>query len=293
VQLKKKKTLSYLKGLNKRAHWEAMKGSLEQNQKYCSKESSLEGVGELDEPCKKKNRDAMVKAILAGEKNESKLAREFGGTYLSVYKGVQHLINLVDQEAHPIGPPCLPWEKKETRRYITWLYGDSGCGKDYRVQAFNSMEGRSLYTHDASQGLWFDNYRGEEAILFSDFGGHQMKYSTWKDLFDPMRESFSMQVKGKTGGVIVKATHVYFTTQDHPIETWKSLREKENNWKQVERRLASILLTIEHVEGPDCLEKGYFEMKGQEVPERPSIGKTGWTNPSYKPITDNPNEFLS
>jgi len=271
-----------------------MKGSLKQNQKYCSKQSSLEGFGDPDESGKKKNRDAMVKAILAGEKSEHKLAETFGGTYLSVYKGVQHLIDLTTKKANPLAPPQLPWAvEAKPKRIISWLYGDAGTGKDYRVTAFNAMEGRSLYRHDSSQGMWFDNYQGEEAILFSDFGGHQMKYSTWKDLFDPMRESFSMQVKGKTGGVIVKATHVYFTTQDHPIETWKSLREKENNWKQVERRLASILLTIEHVEGPDCLEKGYFEMKGQEVPERPSIGKTGWTNPSYKPITDNPNEFLS
>jgi len=270
-----------------------MQGTLEQNQKYCSKESSLEGFGEADTQGKQGNRNAMVKAILAGESDEYKLAETFGGTYLSVYKGVSHLINLAHQKAHPLGPPSLPWEKKETRRYITWLYGDSGSGKDYRVQAFNSMEERTLYRHDASQGLWFDNYRGESAILFSDFGGHQMKYSVWKDLFDPMRESFTMQVKGKTGGVTVKATHVYFTTQDHPIETWKALREKENNWNQVERRLASILWVTEMIEGPDCLEKGYFEMKGQTVPEKPTTGTTGWTNPSYKPITDNPNEFLS
>lgn len=132
--------------------------------------------------------------------------------------------------------------------------------------------------------MWFDNYRGEEAILFSDFSGVKMRYSDWKDLFDPYRESFIGQVKGKTGGVIVKASHVYFTTEKHPIETWKCLRQEINNWNQIERRISQILWVYEDIDGPECTSEGFRDMKGEEPPE-PEPAKE-WKNPNYKPTTE-------
>lgn len=45
-----KQTLKKCKELNKRAHWEIMKGSLKQNQEYCSKEGKLVVVGKLFVP---------------------------------------------------------------------------------------------------------------------------------------------------------------------------------------------------------------------------------------------------
>jgi len=84
VQLKTKRELTYLKKLHPKAHWERMKGTIEQSVEYCSKQSSLEGFGEADTQGKKGNRDAMVKAILEGETDEHKLAGTFGGQYLSV-----------------------------------------------------------------------------------------------------------------------------------------------------------------------------------------------------------------
>lgn len=281
MQFKKKVEFSTAKALHPGIHIERMKGNWQQSLDYCSKESDLEGFGEADEAGKKKGRTEMVKAILAGESDELKLAEDFGGNYLSVYKGTQHLIKLVEERKNPILPCPAPWDgPKEPKRYFHWLFGTAGVGKDYRVQGFNYEAGRSLYKHDSSQGMWFDNYRGQQAIVFSDFSGHTMKYSMWKDLFDPMKESFTAQVKGKTGGVVVKATHVYFTAQHHPIETWKCLRQEKNNWDQVERRLGQILYCHTFVEGPASTSEGFDDIKGQEPPPAPAK-EGGWKN---KPV---------
>lgn len=292
MQFKKKVDFNVVKNLHPRIHIEKMKGNWQQSLDYCSKESALEGFGEADEAGKSKTRQAMAKAILDGETDEAKLFEEFGGTYLSIYRGVKHGIDLIQAKRNPPQPPAAPWGIQEPKRYMIWLFGNAGTGKDRRAQGFCYEAGRSLYRHDSSQGMWFDNYRGEQAVLFSDFSGHKMQYSTWKDLFDPMKESFQAQVKGKTGGVTVKATHVYFTAQNHPIETWKCLRQEKNNWDQVERRLSQILYVTEDINGPECTSQGFADIKGQEPPPAPA--KEGaWKNKSLDLDEQKYQDFLN
>lgn len=87
MQTKSKIEFSVIKQLLPRAHWEKMKGTWKQSLDYCSKESDLEGFGEAAEQGVPRNRNEMVKDIIAGETSETKLMEKFGGTYLSVYKG--------------------------------------------------------------------------------------------------------------------------------------------------------------------------------------------------------------
>jgi len=48
LHCQKKQRLSFCKGLNAKAHWEPMRGSLLQNEKYCSKQSELIELGKKD-----------------------------------------------------------------------------------------------------------------------------------------------------------------------------------------------------------------------------------------------------
>lgn len=140
-----------------RCHVELQKfGKADWMLEYCKKsKTAVEGTqfefGECPAKGKSPNRNNMVKAILAGETDEVKLADEFGGTYLSVYKGVQHLMASVKQKKNPIVPPSAPWGLNPTRRHIIWLYGKAGVGKDRRVQGFCYEAERTLYRHDSSQ----------------------------------------------------------------------------------------------------------------------------------------------
>jgi len=254
-----------------------MKGSLAQNEKYCSKEGELKVIGKMaGRPGAQVGLQKVVEAVLAGENDELKLAEQYGAAYLRTYKGIQHLIKL---KAPPPEPPRLPWENTEQKVFTHWYYGDTGTGKDYRVTAVCATQKFTVYEHEAAQGNWFDNYRGQQAIHFKDFKGNHMSYGMFKQLCDPYRGKYHMQQKGVNGGVEVIATQIFFTSDTHPIETWKVLRTEKNKWDQVERRLTTMMHCYEHIEGPECLEKGHTNTKGMAVPE-PIVKPWG------KPVAD-------
>jgi len=243
VCYKSGKTLKQVRALlPAHPHWEPMKGSLAQNEKYCSKEGELKVIGKM-----------------AGR------------------PGAQ--VGLIKLKAPPPEPPRLPWENTEQKVFTHWYYGDTGTGKDYRVTAVCATQKFTVYEHEAAQGNWFDNYRGQQAIHFKDFKGNHMSYGMFKQLCDPYRGKYHMQQKGVNGGVEVIATQIFFTSDTHPIETWKVLRTEKNKWDQVERRLTTMMHCYEHIEGPECLEKGHTNTKGMAVPE-PIVKPWG------KPVAD-------
>lgn len=272
-----------MKKINKRAHWSICKGTPDQNKAYCTKEDTrIPGtepieLGEFPQKGRRSDIDDMVQAILKGETDELEIAEKFGGTYMRTYKGVQNLIKLAKPK--PVPPP-FPWEAKEPTVDMAWLYGNAGTGKDYRVQAICATLGYTRYVHDASQGNWFDNYNGEEAIHFKDFKGNHMSYGMFKQFTDPYRSDYFAQAKGVNGGVKITAKYIFVTTDSHPIETWKVLREERNKWDQISRRINKLLRCENHVEGPDCLESGFVEETGWEPPEpkkkQPEVTRVGF-----------------
>jgi len=274
-------------GQKLRCHVELQRfGKSEWLLEYCQKSKTavpdtIFTFGEKPETAKHSGRAEMAKAIQDGETDEAKLFEQYGATYMGIYKGARHCIDLVKEKKSPELPPEAPWsvgKPSEPKRNIIWLYGKAGVGKDRRVKGFCYEAQRTLYRHDPTQGMWFDNYKGQKAVVFSDFGGHQMKYSEWKALFDPMEPSFQGQVKGMKGGVTVSATHLYFTSDYHPIDTWKCLRKDPNAWAQVERRICQILHVTEDIDGPECTSMGFEDVKGKAPPEQEA---TVWNNPNF------------
>lgn len=259
-----------MKKINKRAHWSICKGTPEQNKAYCTKEDTrIPGtepieLGEFPQKGRRSDIDDMVQTILKGETDELAIAEKFGGTYMRTYKGVQNLIKL--SKPKPVPPPA-PWDNKEPTMHLCWLYGNAGTGKDYRVQAICYDKQMTVYSHDSSQGNWFDNYNGEQAIHFKDFKGNHMSYGMFKQFTDPFRKDYYAQSKNVNGGVKLLNNYTFITTDSHPIETWKLLREEQNKWDQVARRIGMLLHCEYHVEGPGCLESGFVEETGWEPPE--------------------------
>jgi len=271
-----------MKKINKRAHWSICKGTPEQNKAYCTKEDTrIPGtepieLGEFPQKGRRSDIDDMVQTILKGETDELKIAETFGGTYMRTYKGVQNLIKL--SKPKPI-PETLPWEDPVSESTLHWLYGDAGTGKDYRIRVLCAKAGYSRYVHDATQNMWFDNYNGEDAIHLKDFSGAHMTYSVFKQLTDPYRGDYTVQAKGVNGGIKLKAKAIFISSDRHPIETYKCLREKENDWKQIERRITKLFKCTYHVEGATCLDddNGWTDETGSAPPAKePEVTRVGF-----------------
>lgn len=185
-----------------------------------------------------------------------------GGTYLRVYRGVGHCIQL---SAAPPLPPEDPDLPREASIQVEWFYGATATGKTRRVQKYAFENQQSLFTKTSATKQWWDGYRGEEIVCMDDFRGNDMQFHEFLQFTDPFRRlDYPVQTKG--GGIKIKARTIFVTSAQHPIDTWKSLRRIDNDWNQLERRLNHIWECTYYVPGDQ--ESGIVDMKGQSPPEQ-------------------------
>ena len=177
------KTLSALKKINNRAHWEAAKGSPEQNKTYCSKEGNFEERGDLPQSQKEKGqaeKDRWTDVIrLSREGDWDALAEKYPDVYATRLKTCEYIhkrrkldIGTLDELEH------------------VWIVGKTGCGKSrYAREKYPEA-----YIKDPNTRWWCD-YDGQEAVIIDDFDKFQVKQGgdmkRWLD-----RYPFQAEVKG-------------------------------------------------------------------------------------------------
>lgn len=245
-------SFSRVKKLLPRAHIEKAKGSPEENITYCTKQDSrvpdtepIE-IGDRPEPGVDKSVDALCSKVRAGEHDEKKLFDEFGATYLRLYKGVRHIIEIGRAPQVPTDPD----EPRAPTTSLVWYYGPAGSGKDRRVRKECFDKQQTLYAKPSGTGQWWDGYIGEEAVLLSDLRPSDIKFHQFLQLTDPYRDpNYRVQVKG--GTVKLTATTIYVTCPRHPagmcytltmLVFWSKLAKADDNvWAQLKRRLTAII----------------------------------------------------
>lgn len=151
------KCLTKLMNLNVTPHCEPMKGSVTDNEKYCSKESELNKVGKMPAQGKRTDLNELKDRILKGETAEA-LSREdanlrhWYGRTMEYYEGLR----LRDVE-------------REEMTDSFWFWGESGAGKSHFTRAIaKELNKNQRYTR-ACDGAWWDNYTGQDLVIFDDF----------------------------------------------------------------------------------------------------------------------------
>jgi len=199
------KTLSALKKINARAHWESCKGSPSQNKTYCSKEGVWEERGELPMDPKEKGEQEKTRwkevIRLSREGDWDKLAEEYPDVYATRLKTCEYLhkrrkldIGTLDELNH------------------LWIVGKTGCGKS----RYAREQYPQAYIKDPNTRWWCD-YDGQDAVIIDDFDKFQVKQGgdmkRWLD-----RYPFQAEVKG--GMELIRPKVIIVTSQYHPNEIW-------------------------------------------------------------------------
>lgn len=156
---KVKKTLSGCKKIDGEAHWEATKGSIEQNIKYCNKEGKATYSGSLD-GCGQGSRSDLleVSRMLKAGNNIGKVVDQQTSTFIKYSNGIIKAKYYIDKE-----------KAKEWREVTTEVYwGETGTGKTKKA-----LLDKDTYILNApSNGIvWFDGYDGEKTLVLDDFYG--------------------------------------------------------------------------------------------------------------------------
>lgn len=175
VQFCSKKSLVGLKKFNPRIHWEATKGSIDQNIQYCSKANDFMeyGIKPMDvkqkAECGKRSLEERWKLARSGQFEQ--LAPENIKVYEYIYRK-----NIT----------CLDRELLDNQ----WIWGPSGCGKSKYVRDTYP----TFYLKPMSK--WWDGYNGEDVVCLDDV---DPKHAEWLGYFLKIwcdHYVFNAEVKG-------------------------------------------------------------------------------------------------
>jgi hypothetical protein len=187
-------------------HSEAARGSLDQNQAYCSKEEGkVEGPWSVGTPlpdCPGSRTDlvALADDIRAGL-NERELYAKHPAAMLRYTTGVTRMRALF--------PPARPVPEVHLR------YGPSGIGKTrWYVENWKFEQGELYVTPVTGGALWFDGMDQHRSVLIDEFNG-QLPLTDLLRLLD--RYITNVAIKG--GFTWLCAGRVGITTNYHPA-TW-------------------------------------------------------------------------
>lgn len=205
VSFKNAKTITALKKVDPRAHWEIARGSPKQAAEYCEKEGEVfeKGTRPLSNQEKgqtEKDRwSSALKAVADGRLED--VDADISGRHL---KSLQYAVIQIRQSKRKLGNIEGDMEHE-------WIYGPTGTGKSYPFRQDNSW-----YIKDPMTP-WWDGYTDQENVLIEDFDTYQVKQGgdmkRWLD-----RYPFQAPVKG--GYILIRPRKIVVTSNHHPEEIW-------------------------------------------------------------------------
>lgn len=210
LELDNAKTLSAMKKIHEKAHWEARRGTPVQADEYCRKGGDVWSKGELPKQGRRTDLEGAVELVQGGVALEV-VAAEMPAVYVKYHKGLRELRNsrFLDRSEKPV---------------VSWLWGKTGVGKTR-----TAVQDGSFYIKDATR--WWDGYEQQEVIVIDDFDG------TWpfRDLLR-LLDRYPYQGQTKGGYVKINSPKVFITCDRPPTEFWSG-----HELEQLNRRLDSCL----------------------------------------------------
>jgi len=197
-------------------HFAVMRGTLKQNEDYCSKEGRFTKLG--DEPRQGVSRDVIdFKLEIETGKRPVEVAEEndFFPIYVRNHVAFQKYHDHIDKKrriAEGFAPP-------ET--YV--LIGDPDVGKSKYI---TDKHGFDVYWWAPDMGKFFDGYCGQSVAVFEDVQKGQIpELSKLKHLLDG--NPVSVPIKG--GSAVWRPKTIYITSNEHPRDWYDYGQESHYN----------------------------------------------------------------
>lgn len=223
VQFDSLKSLKGLKKINARAHWEATKGSIDQNVAYCSKDGNFEERG-IKPLSKKRQGDIEIErwdlALKSGR--EGKWDEVPQDILIRYGKSLEWAVHKLQEGGRDLS---------DTECKMEWYYGAPGTGKSRKAREENP----DAYLKACNK--WWDGYVSQEVVIIEDFDKahacmcHHLKI--WAD-----RYKFPAEVKG--GKFDIRPKKIIVTSNYHPRDIW----EDERDYGPIMRRFEVVRFDV-------------------------------------------------
>lgn len=214
--------LAKLVNCEKPPHVEPMRGSVKDNEYYCSKENDLVKVG--DEPAQGARGDIKESCdeIMCGKRTAEEICvenPEFFHQYGRTLDRIQEIAY-----------------RKRFRTEMTkgiWITGPSGSGKSHN--AFQNFHPETHYNKNLCDE-WWDGYTGQETVILNEFRG-QIKFAELLDLCDKWPKTVKVRNKAP---VPFLAKTLIVTSVKKPEEIF--IHQTGEPWEQFTRRFEVLTL---------------------------------------------------
>eukprot|EP00873_Tetraselmis_striata_P044649 jgi/Tetstr1/464913/TSEL_009647.t1 len=202
-----------------------MRGTLRQNDAYCSKEDVYNHVGLKPYPGARRDIEAVKDEILAGNitSDEVCLANpEFHHKYGRTLDRIEAIAL-----------------RKRFRTEMTkgiWYTGPTASGKSHKV--FDGFDPDTHYVKNLNEE-WWDGYKGHPVVIFNEFRG-QIKFSELLDLVDKWPKTVKWRNRE---AVPFLAKEIRIASIKPPEHVFARIVENEEEpWGQFQRRFTVINL---------------------------------------------------
>jgi len=206
----------------KHCHVSPTRGDIPANEAYCSKEATLQKVGNEPKQGMRGDIDEAVKKIIDGEITPDDICEDNPFFF--------HQYGRTFDRAQAIGL------RKKFRNWMTegvWYTGPSGSGKSH--VCFEGYDPKTHYIKNLNED-WWDGYMGQPIVIINEFRG-QIRFSELLDLVDKWPKTVKWRSRES---VPFLAKKVIITSIKHPHECYENIVDEP--WSQFDRRFKIVKL---------------------------------------------------
>lgn len=196
-------------------HLERRRGTAKQASSYCKKDNNFEEFGTLSRQGKRSDLEDVVEDIQQGTSLRT-IAMGHPTQFIKYHSGITKL-------------KALSIEPRNWVTEVTVLYGPTGCGKSRLARELL----KDYWVWTPQRGQWFDNYDGQENVIFEEFRG-QLPLGMLLTLLD--RYECPVQYKG--GTVEFAPRRIVITSPKHPRDWYEDCSNDKID--QLLRRVTNV-----------------------------------------------------
>jgi len=205
------------------SHMEVCRGSLQENEIYCSKEADLITFGSKPSQGKRIDLDEIKDQIISNNITVNDIILDNPIAYHQYGRTLHKIQDIANRKLY----------RKEMTKCI-WYYGKTGVGKSKR--AFENYNPDTHFIYNFNDNGFWNGYDGHTVVIMNEFRG-QILYSELLDLIDWTPKT--VKIKGESP-VPFLAQKIIITSSMRPEDIYINLNEKDS--------LAQLFRRIELIE---------------------------------------------
>jgi hypothetical protein len=205
LEVSKKLSLTTLKRILPRSHFEIARGSSQEASEYCKKENDFEEAGVLMKGQGYRSDLESIQEAIKDGKDELWLAENHFRQWVQYRRSFAAYINLLQKP-------------RDFKTKVEILWGKTRTGKTR--YCYEKAKDKTYWS--PGDFKWFDNYIGQEVVIIDDYRGEYPLPLVLKLL-----DRYPMQVPVKGGFTNWRPRFVYITSNTDPY-TWYQDHDQES-----------------------------------------------------------------